>query len=97
MTAHRMISERDRVIVDQAGQIRDLKRELDRWRHGATIEGDFVCPNELELRRWRELLPIDKLISALEGSRAAVARGEIEDFSIIITPTLDVVIQVSTP
>lgn len=23
------------------------ERELERWRHGNTIEGDFVCPNEL--------------------------------------------------
>lgn len=29
MTAHRMISERDRVIVDQAGRIRDLQRDVD--------------------------------------------------------------------
>lgn len=25
-----------------------LTRELERWRHGNTIEGDFVCPNALE-------------------------------------------------
>lgn len=24
-------------------------READRWRHGATVEGDFVCPNQLQL------------------------------------------------
>lgn len=23
------------------------ERELERWRHGAPVEGDFVCPNEL--------------------------------------------------
>jgi hypothetical protein len=25
-----------------------LRRELERWRHGRTIEGDYVCPTELE-------------------------------------------------
>ena len=25
------------------------ERELERWRHGTTIEGDFVCPNALAL------------------------------------------------
>lgn len=24
-------------------------RELERWRHGTTVEGDFVCPNALAL------------------------------------------------
>ena len=24
-------------------------RELERWRHGATVEGDFVCPDSLAL------------------------------------------------
>lgn len=33
-----MIAERDA-----------LGRELERWRHGATIEGDFVCPDSLAL------------------------------------------------
>lgn len=99
-----MIAERDRVICSQAlevdalkKQVEAMQRELDRWRHGATVEGDFVCPNELELQRWRDVLPIDKLLAAREGSEAAKARGEIDDYSIIITPTLDVVIQVSTP
>lgn len=23
-----------------------MNRELERWRHGNTIEGDFICPNE---------------------------------------------------
>lgn len=34
-----------------------MQRELERWRHGTTIEGDFVCPNALAgdaLRRERD-------------------------------------------
>ena len=32
-----------------------LVRELERWRHGVTIEGDFVCPHEVGSERspWR--------------------------------------------
>jgi hypothetical protein len=30
-----------------AGERDAAIRELERWRHGVTIEGDFVCPNEL--------------------------------------------------
>lgn len=28
-------------------KLRDAYRELERWRHGVTIEGDFVCDAEL--------------------------------------------------
>jgi len=27
----------------------DLTRELERWKHGAQIEGDYVCPDSLAL------------------------------------------------
>lgn len=30
-----------------------LTRELERHRHGVTIEGDFVCPDSLQLDRLR--------------------------------------------
>ncbi len=35
-------------------EVTALERELERWRHGQPIEGDYVCPYELafiELRR----------------------------------------------
>jgi len=28
-------------------QLASVERELERWRHGNTTEGDFVCPNAL--------------------------------------------------
>jgi hypothetical protein len=31
------------------GEVESAHRELERWRHGVTIEGDYVCPAELEL------------------------------------------------
>jgi hypothetical protein len=30
-------------------EVDSLHRELERWRHGVTVEGDYVCPAELEL------------------------------------------------
>lgn len=38
-------------------------READRWRHGITIEGDFVCPTALER---------DELKAACERMRAVL-------------------------
>jgi hypothetical protein len=36
--------------IDRLTTERDaLKAELERWRHGNTIEGDFVCPDSLAL------------------------------------------------
>lgn len=38
-------SECDRLRAENAAQ----SRELERWRHGVTVEGDFVCPDSLAL------------------------------------------------
>ena len=35
-----------------------LQRELERWRHGATIEGDFVCPHEAENTALRAVVDV---------------------------------------
>lgn len=32
------------------------ERELERWRHGVQIEGDFVCPDSLSLSELQRLL-----------------------------------------
>lgn len=32
------------------------ERELERWRHGVTVEGDFVCPDSLRLSEAVEVL-----------------------------------------
>jgi len=35
--------------LDLTRQLAEANRELERWRHGVTIEGDFVCPDSLAL------------------------------------------------
>lgn len=37
----------ERGNIDLCTRLESAERELERWRHGKTIEGDFVCPNEL--------------------------------------------------
>lgn len=51
MTAHRMISERDRVIVDQAGQIRDLKLRVADLERQLAQALDLLTPEQRE--EWR--------------------------------------------
>jgi hypothetical protein len=46
--------------------IRDLasaNRELERWRHNVPIEGDYICPDSLELTRLKNILSIHKVCS----------------------------------
>lgn len=56
--------ERDaalRAIDDLTRQLAEANRELERWRHGVTIEGDFVCLDNLALSDARaELRAIGK-------------------------------------
>ena len=49
-------------IADLTRQLADANRELERWRHGVTIEGDFVCPDSLALSEARaELRAVGKV------------------------------------
>lgn len=49
-------------------------RELDRWRHGNTIEGDFVCPNELEVARLKSTIEDWQIIETeRDAYRSALA------------------------
>lgn len=50
------------------------EREADRLRHGAPVEGDFVCPNELALREARGQVAAlrDELENALRGADHSV-------------------------
>ena len=48
--ASRITRERDTALASLASTRAELEaaaRELERWRHGAPIEGDYVCPNAL--------------------------------------------------
>lgn len=42
-------TERDQARADLAA----ANRELERWRHGVTVEGDFVCPDSVALTEAR--------------------------------------------
>ena len=49
-------------VLDLTRQLADANRELERWRHGVTIEGDFVCPDSLALSEARaELRAVGKV------------------------------------
>lgn len=39
--------------VRQLGQIVELRAEVERWRHGVQIDGDYVCPDSLALTEAR--------------------------------------------
>ncbi len=66
-------------IPDLIAAYRAAERELERHRHGTTIEGDFVCPNEVtisELSSAFEAMRIDNhdltaKVAALESDLAA--------------------------
>lgn len=48
--------EQRKLIADVLVVERDaMARELERWRHGVTVEGDFVCPHQMEAERLRDL------------------------------------------
>lgn len=61
-------NERLTASLDAARAERDAAvREADRWRHGVAIEGDYVCPADLER---------DALKSQLAECRAVLAQCE---------------------
>lgn len=44
------------------------ERELERWRHDVTVEGDFVCPGELAASNLRdEKSRLNSRVEALEA------------------------------
>jgi hypothetical protein len=45
--------------------ITDLERELERHRHGETLEGDFICPDSLMMTQLASTL--EKTMMCLEG------------------------------
>ena len=57
------LAEADRQIVvtqdaltETGSQLAACERELERWRHGVQVEGDFVCPDSLRVADMRKLL-----------------------------------------
>lgn len=70
-----------RLLGAAAKECDSAKRELERWRHGVTVEGDFVCPDSLECERLRtanaELLEAcrDAIDSAPVGCDQITASG----------------------
>lgn len=47
-------------LIEEVERLRRVRaatqRELERWKHGQQIEGDYVCPDSLEADRLRTLL-----------------------------------------
>ena len=58
-------------VLDLTRQLAEANRELERWRHGVTIEGDYVCPDSLALS---EALRVNGDLTR----QLAEARAEIE-------------------
>lgn len=56
------------------------ERELHRWKHGQQVEGDYVCPHELDtqfVELLKEVLGEDeteKIAGRIEGLRADLER-----------------------
>jgi len=52
-----------------------LERELERWRHGVQVEGDFVCPDSLRANELeRQLREVKEAAVNTASSRAGTAR-----------------------
>jgi hypothetical protein len=66
------LAERDIEIVQLRNHLRAALAELERWRHGLTIEGDYVCPRDLECNSLRAQLRIAE--SVRDDARAASQR-----------------------
>lgn len=45
-----------RAVISLLDQLSSSTRELERWRHGVPIEGDYVCPDSLELTETKRRL-----------------------------------------
>lgn len=62
-------------VLEQAERAERAEAEVERWRHGATIEGDFVCPNALALSnacaQQRELLHRWEALATIANDKEA--------------------------
>jgi hypothetical protein len=73
-------------ITDE--QLKATERELERWRHGVQIEGDYVCPDSL--RMTEALAEVERLRAGIRQQAAqlvewAVARGGHSPSAIVAT------------
>ena len=73
------------VAMHNIGELRterdSLARELERWKHGKQIEGDYVCPSDLERDAYRAALA-DLLAATndgVENSPTTYYRGKARD------------------
>ena len=72
--------------LDLTRQLAEANRELERWRHGVTIEGDFVCPDSLALS---EALRVNAdLTRQLAEARAEIERLNARRFPIMGGPSI---------
>lgn len=65
-----------RALIDTTAALQGAERERDRWRHGVPIEGDYVCPDSLELTR---VMPVYEAACAWRD--APMPRGQVSSLS----------------
>jgi hypothetical protein len=65
---------RDKAMANAAS----LERELERWRHGVTVEGDYVCPDSLRMTELGAALRrmVDEADDLVRGYGIAELRAE---------------------
>lgn len=72
-------------------------RELERWRHGNTVEGDFVCPNELErTAALAEIMRMKPVFDAAVAWRKAYGLAPTWDARRALTDAIDEAIETET-
>lgn len=85
----RELAEANAAVEQLAGDVRDVNadnvaqyHELERWRHGVPIEGDFVCPDSLamtEAIRERDLAHQKLAALDADSNRVLEQRREVRD------------------
>ena len=71
-------------IARLRARVAELERELERWRHGQQVEGDYVCPDSLALTELRRMVreTLEDIIYAqknIKDSRWTMAAANLDD------------------
>lgn len=81
----RLREERDhyrKLYLHQLTLITSQTRELERWRHGETVEGDYICPDSIKLNDAMNLVKsADALAEALDDYEKEALRHSMEPSS----------------
>lgn len=61
--------ERQEEIETLRRRLQLSEQEVERWRHGVTIEGDFICPDSLDLTEAERVIDVVReSLEWIEGS-----------------------------